>query len=186
MSLNQACREGDINKVKELLKNGADPRDDNHWPIRSACYYDKAKIVEILLQDGRADPTVCENWAIRIASLHGFTDVLKLLLDDGRADPADKNFAIVYACRNGHTKVVELLLQDGRADPNAHSNDPIRLASARGHTDIIKLLLDDGRIEVPDSAIEDAATEEIKEMLMRYKYRADGDEYQRMMEKNEI
>lgn len=47
-------------------------------------------------------------------------------------------------------------------------------------TKVVELLLDDGRVKVSDDAIKEAKTEEIKEMLVRYKYRVDGDEYRRM------
>jgi hypothetical protein len=50
--------------------------------------------------------------------------------------------------------------------------------------DVVKVLLQDGRVEPTNHAIAHAATEEIKEMLTKYKYRVDGLEYRRMKEQN--
>jgi ankyrin repeat protein len=124
MSLPDACRDGDIERVKRLLEKGE-------------------------------DPTVDWNAAIRLASF------------------------------NGHTKVVEILLQDGRADPTADENAALGYASYHGNVEIVKALLKDGRVNPEDDdsyAIEIARTDEIREMLIAYKYRVDGEEYQRLRE----
>ena len=140
----------DVNIIKELLKNGADPTRHNNAPIIYASTNGHSDVVEVLLQDGRADPTAGENCCIRNASYYG------------------------------HTKVIELLLQDGRADPTAQNNFALRRACIYGRTDVVALLLQDGRVEATDQAIKNARTDEIKDMLLKYKYRVDGSEYCRL------
>jgi hypothetical protein len=118
-----------------------------------------------------------------LASEVGHEDIVALLLQDGRADPtALENFAIRRASEFGHEKVVSLLLQDGRSNPAACDNYALRYASYRGHTKIVEILLQDGRVEATEFAIVHAITDEIREMLIRYKYRVDGKEYRRMSE----
>jgi ankyrin repeat protein len=154
MDIYQTCQTGNVERVKELLKNGV-------------------------------DPTVFENASIRIASFSGYTKIVELLLQDGRADPTVFNHApIRNASYYGHTEIVELLLQDGRADPTTLNNFALRLACCNGHTKVIEILLQDGRVEATDQAIKNARTDEIKEMLLKYKYRVDGSEYCRL--KNDI
>ncbi len=155
MNLIVACRDGIVTWAQKLLKNGEDPTVEDNLCLRYASLFGKTKIVEILLQDGRADPTADYNYAIKIASLHGYTDIVKLLLLDERVDPtAGNNYAIRVASKRGHIKVVEILLKDGRVDPTDSNELAINLAE----------------------------TEEIKEMLIKYKYRVDGKEYCRMKE----
>jgi ankyrin repeat protein len=155
MNLIEACRDGYVARVQELLKNGEDPAGEDNLCLRYASLFGNTKIVEILLLDGRADPTADYNYAIKIASLHGYTDLVKLLL------------------------------QDERVDPTAGDNHPIRVASKRGHIKVVEILLKDGRVDPTDRnelAIQNADTEEIKEMLIKYKYRVDGKEYCKMKE----
>jgi ankyrin repeat protein len=150
MDIYQTCQTGNVERVKELLKNGV-------------------------------DPTVFENASIRIASFSGYTKIVELLLQDGRADPTvDDNAPIRNASCNGHTEIVELLLRDGRVDPTAQNNFVLRRACMYSHTKVVEILLQDGRVEATDQAIKNARTDEIKEMLLKYKYRVDGSEYCRL------
>jgi ankyrin repeat protein len=113
-----------------------------------------------------------------IASTKGQFEIVKLLLQDGRADPASRNNrSIENASYNGHIKVVEFLLQDRRVDPTADDSKALKWACYHGN---VKLLLQDGRVEPSDWAINNTKTEEIREMLVSYKYRVDGKEYCRL------
>ena len=145
-----ACKTGNIAKVKELLEQGVDPTVPYNRALHLACDNGHADIVSLLLQDKRVDPTGYVNWAIREASISGYTKVVEVLLQDGRAVPS--NAAIRHASKNGHIDVVKALLQDGRVDPTANNN----------------------------YAINNAATQEIKELLIAYRYRVDGPEYQKL------
>lgn len=154
MNLLEAGRLGNIEKVKEFLKQDADPVD-------------------------------C-NWALIYASFSGQTDIVEVLLQDGRANPAyNQNEPLKWACRQGHTNVVALLLQDVRVNPAANDNEPLKCASYYGHINLVEFLLLDGRVDPSandDWIIMYAKTSEIREMLVSYKYRADGAEYCRLKE----
>jgi ankyrin repeat protein len=104
-----------------------------------------------------------------------------MLLQDGRVDPlADNSYALLKACENDNVDVVILLLKDGRADPTEDNNYAIKAASQNGNQEVVKVLLQDGRVDPTadnDYAIRRAKTEEIREMLIAYKYRVDGKEY---------
>lgn len=117
---------------------------------------------------------------LREASRYGYIEKVKEALANGQDPTETDNYAIQIACIYGHTEVVKILLEDGRADPTATNNNAINWASRQGHTQVVENLLKDGRIEVTDIAIENAETAEIKEMLVKYKYRADGPEYMKM------
>jgi ankyrin repeat protein len=152
MDIYHACIRRNFDQVKELLSQGEDPTIYDNFAIKHTCEHNFIEGVELLLQDGRADPTVHNNYPIRIAS------------------------------EKGYAKIVSLLLQNGRADPTVDYNYAIRMASERGHADVVSLLLQDGRADVTaddEWAIKNA-TKEIKDMLIAYKYRIDGKEYQRL------
>ena len=184
MDITRACQIGDVDRVRELLQNGANPTENNNAPIAYASCNGHADIVKLLLQDGQVDPSVFYNAPIRNASYYGHPKIVEMLLQDRRVDPTDDdNYTIKYACLNRHIKVIELLLQDGRADPSVNDNSILRFASSFGHIKVVELLLRDGRVE-PNDLIEKVATEEIREMLIRYKYRVDGNEYCRL--KNQL
>jgi hypothetical protein len=184
MSLFTSCKEGNIERVKELIEQGVNIAMCNNLALHLACEHGHISIVSLLLQDWRIEPRAYDNYAIITASQQGHTDIVKLLLQDGRADPtAGYNDAIIHACKNGHIKVVEALLQDGRTDPTDADNSAIGFASRYGHTDVVRVLLQDGRVDPADDnewAIKFAATQEIKEMLINYRYRVDGPEYQKL------
>lgn len=149
-----ACREGDLTQIQRSLEQGVDPSMESNKAIRMASAWGYVDIVKLLLQDSRVDPTVFFNYALR------------------------------WACNYRHLKVIEALLQDGRADPTVWNNEPLYMASVYGHIAVVSLLLQDGRVEPTDISINHASPPEIKDMLLKYKYRVDGQEYCRM--KNEI
>jgi ankyrin repeat protein len=97
-------------------------------------------------------------------------EIICLLLEAGADYRNVENLG--RACFYGDLKVVKLLLDYG-ANPNYVC---LMYANNCWHPKIVQLLLDVG-CEVDDWMIENAATPEIKEMLMRGKYRVDGNEY---------
>ena len=145
-----------------------------------ACEEGNVERVKEFIEQG-LDP----NQAIGLASYYGNVDIVKFLLQNSRADPtSNNNYAIRMASLYGNTKVVEALLEDGRADPADDNNFAIEWTSNRGHLDVIKLLLQDGRVDPSDDTIYYAATSEIRELLLKYKYRVDETEYCRL--KNDL
>ena len=90
------CKSGDIDKVKELLK------------------------------DPRVDPSCRNNWAIRLSSEFGHLDVVRELLKDSRVDPSDRNnYAIRFSSEWGHMGVVRELLKDPRINKKKLLNSDI-------------------------------------------------------------
>lgn len=166
--------------MKDAIEHG-----DFERVISIASFYGHGhvNIVKTLLQDKRFNPAMDDSKCLRIASTKGQLEIVKLLLQDGRADPAIRNNRpIENASYNGHIKVVELLLQDRRVDPTADDSKALKWACYHGYLDIVELLLQDGRVEPTEWMIRHAMTDEIREMLAKYKYRVDGKEYRRLKE----
>jgi len=116
-----ASGRGDLNKVEELLDNGADKDAKNDYGLSPLMY----------------------------ASSNGETEVVKLLLDsdaDKNAESNDGRSPLLMASQFGYTEVVKLLLEYG-ADKEAKSSagqTPLILASSNRHTETVKLLLEHG------------------------------------------
>jgi ankyrin repeat protein len=105
-----ACENGQLDIVKDLLSKCVDPSDCNNAAICWASHNGHLEVVKLLLYDPRVDPSDCNNYAIRFASINGHYEVVKLLLTDPRVDPSDcNNSAIRWASENGHLEVVKLL-----------------------------------------------------------------------------
>ncbi|XP_077966089.1 poly [ADP-ribose] polymerase tankyrase-2-like [Styela clava] len=117
-----ACRNGDINKVKKLISsqnvNARDVEGRKSTPIHFAAGFGRKDVVEYLLQCG--------------ANVHA--------KDDGGLIPLHN------ACSFGHAEVVQLLLKHG-ADPNVRDNwsyTPLHEAAAKGKIDVCIVLLQNG------------------------------------------
>lgn len=110
----EACRNGDVERVKRLVRpenvNSRDTAGRKSSPLHFAAGFGRKDVVEYLLQSG--------------ANVHA--------RDDGGLIPLHN------ACSFGHAEVVNLLLRHG-ADPNARDNwnyTPLHEAAIKGKTDV--------------------------------------------------
>ena len=117
--LHDAAKEGDVERVKQLLDQGA-------------------KVAE---PDASGEP------ALLIASLAGHADVVALLLERG-SDIEIRNkgglTALHAAAYGGNLDVVELLVAKGAAvndQKNFYHMSPLHAAAEEGHADVVTFLL---------------------------------------------
>ncbi|XP_058043864.1 poly [ADP-ribose] polymerase tankyrase-2 isoform X5 [Ahaetulla prasina] len=118
----EACRNGDVERVKRLVRpenvNGRDTAGRKSSPLHFAAGFGRRDVVEYLLQSG--------------SNVHA--------RDDGGLIPLHN------ACSFGHAEVVNLLLRHG-ADPNARDNwnyTPLHEAAIKGKIDVCIVLLQHG------------------------------------------
>jgi ankyrin repeat protein len=105
----KACREGDINKVRNLLSEGADPNsEDALW---WSCFYNHTEVIKLLLEFG-ANP--CYQSALFWCSHHNNIELVKIILDKG-ADPNEHGI-LKHAWIRNSLEAVKILLEYG-ADP---------------------------------------------------------------------
>ena len=119
--LSIASSQGDLETVKMLIENGADPIEKN----------------------------MKGSTALMYAAQYGHLQICKLLIEHG-ADPNEKNehaeTALLFASRNGDLETIKLLMENG-VDPNEKNNNgftAFMLASMYGYSEIKLFLLEYG------------------------------------------
>ena len=164
-ALIDAVREGDIERVRDLLDKGADVNaryENDHTVLMKAVGKGHVRIVQLLLNVG-ADVNARDmhgHTALMIASWKdhiNYINIVKLLLEKG-ADVNVKdrygNTTIIFAVRYSHPEIVKLLLDKG-ADPNIRDNNgmaPLMWAVIYGNVEMVQLLLNAGaRPDIKDN-----------------------------------
>jgi ankyrin repeat protein len=145
----QACRNGNILKVKLLLKRSdINPSFDHNVSISVASDNGQTEVVKLLLKDPRVDPSDDYEYSTLLyASENNHIDVINLLLQDPRIIPDDD--IIFYASRYGNIEIIKKCLQ--KRNENNYVNyinvDGLQDACIYGHTEIVKIFLEDNRVD---------------------------------------
>ena len=150
--IHDAAEQGDVVKVKTLLKGdpdlvfGKDDRGDTalHW---AALNGHKDVVVLLLANKAELDAKdISGDTALHWAAQQGHKDVVELLLaNKAEVDAKDicGDTALHWAALNGHKEVGELLLAN-KAWVDAKNNNgdrPLHWAAREGHKDVVELLL---------------------------------------------
>jgi cytochrome c len=162
--LHDAAKEGDVEKIEELLAQGADINESSALatPLHFAIQRGHAKAAELLIKRG-ANVNATSTWGtpLHSAAAAGLIDIARLLLERGADVNANwkGNVPLHIAARTGRTEIVLLLLDHG-ANINAltvHDEPALHLAIIQGHGDTADLLRQRGTRA--------AVAEEITELL---------------------
>ena len=150
-----AARQGDLEKVKALLRDNPDLvfSKDNYGqtPLHYAAATAHKDVVELLLAS-KAEVNAMANdgdTPLHLAATEGHKDVVELLLAskaEVNAMANDGTKPLHLAAAEGHKDVVELLLVHG-AEVNAKDNDgdtPMLCAAEKGHKDVAEFLRQHG------------------------------------------
>lgn len=129
-----AAIQGNLDKVKILIKNGAkiNTRDSRGTlPLVGASTTGRLEVVKFLISQG-ADVNASANLnrnnninALMIASANGHLEVVKILVENGanvNAKTNDGGTALMMASAYGHLKIVDYLIENG-ADTSAKDSE---------------------------------------------------------------
>jgi hypothetical protein len=145
----EASEKGDVEKVKKLLKEGADLNAKNWFgwtPLHLAAYNGHIEVVKLLIEKG-ANVNARNNGdtPLHLAAENGHIEVVKLLIEKGanvNAKGSSGWTPLHEAANDGHIEVVRLLLEHG-AEPNIKDvwgKTAIDLAREEGYFDIVELI----------------------------------------------
>ena len=134
--LYHACRNGDTERVRQLLDEGAPVDKKNRHgktALMVASLLGRMEVVQLLLGKGAAvdEKNKHGRTALMYASEGGRTEVVKLLLGKGAAvDAKDKNGRTALRWASGRTEVAKLLATEAptRAHPDSSARPPNRVA----------------------------------------------------------
>ncbi|GBN68931.1 Ankyrin-2 [Araneus ventricosus] len=168
-----AISENDMNKVKELLKSGADVNVEStvnqgstskygykpYTPLILAAEEGYLKIVQELLRSPGIDvnrKNYYGNVALHMASARGHVEVVKTLLaaKDIDANLVDKKYEfspLITASKGNQAEVVKILLNTPEVEINktdAGGKSALHQAASSGHEETVQILLKDRRISV--------------------------------------
>lgn len=146
----ESCKSGQIEKIRELVKQGADVN-LAAWE-RNGSYYAQAPSLNRPMPSGYTVPS--SRTPLLVAIFAGHLDVVKELIKAGadvNKGNSRKETPLMFASKNGQLKIVKTLLSAG-ADVNAKSASysdstgprsytALYFASKGGHLSIVKTLL---------------------------------------------
>jgi len=159
--LHEAVLEGDLQRVKKLLEQGANvnARNTVGWtPLHLAAEKGYLEVARLLVEKG-ADVNARDDdgtTPLHFAALWGHLEVARLLVEKGADVDARNNFGTTplhYAALGGHLEVARLLVEKG-ADVDARNNNgwtPLHYAAPNGHLEVVRFLLEAGANPTPRS-----------------------------------
>jgi hypothetical protein len=155
--LAKVCEYGDLDALKELIREGVDIHANNDIALCIAAANGQLKLLQFLM-DKDANIHATDDYALKLAARHGHIETVRFLLDHDADIHAGQEEVLRGAVEHGQTEIVRLLLERG-ADIYVDGNDFLSWAADGGHTETVRALLDHGADihKNDDGALETAA-----------------------------
>lgn len=150
----RACRDGELAKVRVLIRAGANINENFSSPLNCAAAWGQTAIIKELLMHPNIDinmDSIPFSTPLMQASFYGHIEVVKLFLADPRIRvnkySREGNTALICAAVGGRTEVVKILLANPYINVNLVNYGTSR-ALLRGSRGKSHLVLDDSNFEV--------------------------------------
>lgn len=163
--LHEVCNSGEIEVVKALIKNGANPNEKSikGWtPLHYAVNSSNLESVKILLSIAEIQPNIQNSSGatpLHIAVNFNNVESVKMLLENAKIQPdiEDENGAtpLHFAVKNGNTEIINLLCaKQVDLDKKVGGWSPLHIAVQTGNLTVIQLLLEKGaKFSLSDSGV---------------------------------
>ena len=106
----RACLNGNLNKVKDLLNQGANIHYYDDDPLHIASKHGHLDIVKYLITQG-ANIHASDDYALSLASTNGHLEIVKYLISKGANIHADNDYILCLASHYGHLDIMKYLIQ---------------------------------------------------------------------------
>ena len=145
----QASRDGDLSKMKNILKKFINSKgDEGRTPLHNASENGDTCMANFLISNGAEVNISDENGQapLYIASARGRLESVKCLIENGATVNVKTNRGstpLYVACHNGHIESVKSLIENGATvdAKNDHGATPLYVASQNGHLESVKHLI---------------------------------------------
>ena len=108
----EASKHGDLEKVKELVENGADIHAQDDHALCWSANNGQLDVVKYLVENG-ADIHAYNDDALRLSAEKSNIDLVKYLVENGANIHADNDYALRLSALHGHLNVVKYLVENG-------------------------------------------------------------------------
>jgi ankyrin repeat protein len=125
----EVCRNGDIEILQDLMKQGADIHSRDEAALQAAVSSNRTAMVEFLLNH-QANVHARDDLALRTAVNDRNCDTMKVLLKHGANVHVNDDEPLRRSIKNAHADMVRLLLEYGA---NVHANNDEAIKSASMH-----------------------------------------------------
>lgn len=159
----KAAREGRLDVIRDLAREGFDPSADigngYHPPAYWACRYGRYELLKELIETYRCNPKYVSDRGttlLHVACTKGHLQIARYLSQSHLLDPNVRNkqgASMLYAaCSNGHLEIMKFLEQElgVRCGPmrngqlyDGESYSLLHTACSRGHLDIVNYLVEE-------------------------------------------
>jgi ankyrin repeat protein len=108
----EGARNGDLEKVKKCVENGANIHVDNDLALKFAAANGHLEVVEYFIENGA---NVCTNndYALSVAAVYGHFEVVKYLVEHGADIHTVNDLALKYAIIHKKFEIVKYLVENG-------------------------------------------------------------------------
>lgn len=141
MELIIAARTGNLEKLKDLVSNGANIYAESNNAWSGAASNGHLEVIKYLISQGY-DIHIDNDNAIKTAAHDGHLDIVKYIIEKGVSDKIKKNLLLLAAYK-GHIKIIKYLVEIG-VDIRSNNNNALWTSGFHDRPEIIKYLLIEG------------------------------------------
>lgn len=141
--LYEACKEGNIDKLNELIQTKSKLRLDFNTGLYYICYCGHFDLIKYMFERTKAiEFRLNSNYGLEGACNGGHMDIINLMIEKG-ANRWD--IAVESACYNGHLEIAKLMIRKAKANKiRINWNDILENTVYSENIEIIDLLLSKG------------------------------------------
>jgi ankyrin repeat protein len=139
VQLRNAAEYGNLEKVKQLIKDGADIHSGNEYALRWAAEGGHSEIVRLLIENG-ANISRAKETAVK----YNLDKVIRFLEQEEeklKEETININVQLRKEAHKGNLEKVKQLIEDG-ADISFESHAALRFAAQEGHINIVQFLIE--------------------------------------------